>query len=78
MAKQKQYQEYTDAKGNLIKQWPDGRSEMYEGGCDKKEQIAEVTDEADRMANRRRFKPYIAPPIEATLQTRDDPDIEDE
>lgn len=78
MAKLKLYKEYTDAKGNLIKQWPDGRSEMYEDGFDKNEQYAEITDEADRMVCRRRFKTYIAPPIADTLQTRDDPDIEDE
>lgn len=78
MAKQKQYKEYTDAKGNLIKQWPDGRSEIYEDGFDKNEHYAETTDEADRMVKRRRFKTYIAPPIADTLQTRDDPDIEDQ
>lgn len=72
MAKKKQDSEYTDAKGNLHKQFADGRAEIYIGGFDKDEQYCEITDQADKAVNRKRFLPYIEPP--APLQVRDDPE----
>ena len=71
MAKKKRDTEYTDAKGDLHKQFADGSCEIYIGGFDKDEQYAEITDEADRSVRRKRFMPYIAPPIEDTLQNTD-------
>jgi len=71
MAKKKKDSEYTDAKGDLHKQFADGSCEIYEGGFDKNTQYAECTDEADREVRRKRFKPYIAPPIEETLLNTD-------
>lgn len=71
MAKQKQDTEYTDAKGNLHKQFADGRSEIYIGGFDKTKQYVEVTDGADKMVHRKRFLPYIEPPFSESLVTND-------
>lgn len=71
MAKKKQDTEYTDAKGDLHKQFADGSCEIYIGGFDKDEKYVEITDEADESVRRKRFMPYVAPPIQETLQDTD-------
>ncbi len=75
MSKKKQDTEYTDAKGDLHKQFADGSCEIYVGGFDKDKQYAEITDEADKSIRRKRFKPYVAPPIQETLQNTDAAEI---
>ena len=75
MAKKKQDSEYIDAKGDLHKQFADGSCEIYIGGFDKDKQYVEITDEADESVGRKRFMPYVAPPIQETLQTTDAPEI---
>ena len=63
--------EYTDAKGNLHKQFADGRSEIYLGGYDKDTEYVEVSDMADAAVNRKRFLRYVAPPVSETVQHHD-------
>ena len=75
MAKKKKDTEYIDAKGDLHKQFADGSCEIYIGGFDKDEQYVEITDEADESVRRKRFMPYIAPPIQETLQNTDAPEV---
>lgn len=74
MSVKKSDTEYTDAKGNLHKQFADGRSEVYIGGYDKDAEYVEVTDGADEAVKRKRFLPYVAPPVEETVQ-HGDPEI---
>lgn len=74
MSVKKSDSEYTDAKGNLHKQFADGRSEIYLGGYDKNTEYVEVTDMADASVNRKRFLRYVAPPVSETVQ-HNDPEI---
>jgi len=74
MSVKKSDSEYTDAHGNLHKQFADGRSEIYIGGYDKDTEYVEVTDGADQAVNRKRFLRYIAPPVSETVQ-HNDPEI---
>ncbi len=71
MSVKKSDSEYTDAKGNLIKQFADGRTEIYIGGYDKDTEYVECTDEADKVVKRKRFLRYIAPPFSDSVQNRD-------
>jgi len=71
MAKKKKDSEYIDAKGNLHKQFADGSCEIYIGGFEKNAQYVEVTDEADKHVKRKRFMPYVEPPIQETLLNTD-------
>ncbi len=68
--------EYTDAKGDVHKEFTDGRSEIYhKGPHDPDQRFMEVTDGADEVVKRRRFIPWTGnKPIETTLMTRDDPE----
>ncbi len=75
MAKKKQDSEYTDAKGDLHKQFANGSCEIYIGGFDKDQQYVEITDEADESVSRKRFMPYVAPPIQETLRNTDAPEV---
>lgn len=74
MSVKKSDSEYTDAKGNLHKQFADDRSEIYIGGYDKGTEYVEVTDGADEAVNRKRFLRYVAPPVDETVQ-HNDPEI---
>lgn len=66
--------EYTDAKGDLHKVFTDGRTEIYHNGPHVPDQeFMEVTDDTDKMVNRRRFIPWTKNvSVEAGLATRDD------
>ena len=77
MARQKQDTETTDARGNVHKHYTDGRSEIYYKGkhaaaVDLAGDFMEITDDADKAVNRRRFMPWTkTAKIEDTLETRD-------
>jgi len=66
--------EYTDARGNLHRQFADGRAEIYIGGYDKDTEYVECTDEADKAVNRKRFLRYVAPPVAETV-LHNDPEV---
>ena len=74
MSKEKTDTQFDDAQGNTHKHFADGRAEIYYGGFDKNADYAEVTDNADKMVNRKRFVRTDPRPIEETLMTRDDPE----
>jgi hypothetical protein len=74
MSVKKSDSEYTDARGNLHKQFADGRAEIYIGGYDKDTEYVDVTDEADKAVNRKRFLRYIEPPVSETV-LHHDPEI---
>ncbi len=71
MSVKKSDNEYTDAKGNLHKQFADGRSEIYIGGYDKDTEYVDITDGADEAVKRKRFLRYVAPPVAETVQHHD-------
>lgn len=71
MSVEKKDSEYTDARGNLHKQFADGRAEIWLGGFDKDTEYVEITDEADKAVNRKRFLRYIGSPYDGPVQNSD-------
>jgi hypothetical protein len=70
--------EYINAKGDRIKEFADGRSEYYHKGKVElphpaDQQYMEITDDADKAVNRRRFIPWTKQSVEDGLQVRDHP-----
>jgi len=69
----------TDAKGDVHKTFPDGRTEIYHKGkhddvVDLDGTFMEVTDELDESINRKRFIPWTKneSTVEDSLTVRDD------
>lgn len=77
MVKKKYPHEFTDARGNTIIQYEDGSSEMYVGGKDLSERWLDVSNDADKQVNRKRFLPDSTRPPATPIHTRD-ADLEDE
>ncbi len=71
MANRKKGKTYTDNKGRTIIEHEDGSSEMYIGGKNNVERWLEVTDDADRSVNRKRFLPDYSRPKGGGVATRE-------
>lgn len=71
MATKKKDKTYEDAKGNTICQHPDGSSEMYVGGKGSHKQWLDISDEADKAVQRKRFLPDYSRPTDDGVATRD-------
>lgn len=79
MSVKKIEREYIAANGDRIKEFPDGRSEIYHKGKiamphPADQQYMEITDDVDRSVKRRRFIPWTKQTVEEGLQVRDDPE----
>lgn len=80
MSVRKRDREYINAKGDRIKEFADGRSEYYHKGKVElphpaDQQYMEITDEADKAVNRRRFMPWTKQSVEDGLQVRLDVEL---